>query len=62
MLFEEQSTLSSIVRRIMELTISLMRCERCSVLVVDEMSKVRSVVCTPVCSMHIVTVKLERVV
>ncbi|XP_071829696.1 dual 3',5'-cyclic-AMP and -GMP phosphodiesterase 11-like isoform X4 [Apostichopus japonicus] len=38
-LFEEQSTLSSIVRRIMELTISLMRCERCSVLVVDEMSK-----------------------
>lgn len=40
-LFEEQSTLSSIVRRIMELTISLMRCERCSVLVVDEMSKRR---------------------
>lgn len=64
-LFEEQSTLSSIVRRIMELTISLMRCERCSVLVVDEMSKVRAdIICCvhPVCSMHIVSVKLEKVV
>ena len=39
-LFEEQSTLSNIVRRIMELTISLLRCERCSILLVDETSKV----------------------
>ncbi len=38
-LFEEQSTLSNIVRRIMELTISLLRCERCSILLVDESSK-----------------------
>ncbi|XP_033643907.1 dual 3',5'-cyclic-AMP and -GMP phosphodiesterase 11-like isoform X2 [Asterias rubens] len=38
-LFEEQSTLSNIVRRIMELTISLLRCERCSILLVDETSK-----------------------
>ncbi|XP_071808563.1 dual 3',5'-cyclic-AMP and -GMP phosphodiesterase 11-like isoform X1 [Asterias amurensis] len=40
-LFEEQSTLSNIVRRIMELTISLLRCERCSILLVDETSKRR---------------------
>ena len=39
-LFEEQSTLSSIVRRIMELLLSLLRCERCSILMVDESSKV----------------------
>ncbi|XP_071483649.1 dual 3',5'-cyclic-AMP and -GMP phosphodiesterase 11-like isoform X3 [Diadema antillarum] len=38
-LFEEQSTLSSIVRRIMELLLSLLRCERCSILMVDESSK-----------------------
>ncbi|XP_071952121.1 dual 3',5'-cyclic-AMP and -GMP phosphodiesterase 11-like isoform X2 [Antedon mediterranea] len=35
-IFEEQSTLSSIMRRILELTISLLRCERCSILLVDE--------------------------
>ena len=39
-LFEEQSTLSSIVRRIMELTLSLLRCDRCSILLVDDSSKV----------------------
>ncbi|XP_070544781.1 dual 3',5'-cyclic-AMP and -GMP phosphodiesterase 11-like isoform X2 [Ptychodera flava] len=37
--FEEQSTLANVVHRIMMHTVSLLKCERCSVLLVDDSSK-----------------------
>lgn len=41
-IFEEQSTLHNIVHKIMMITQSLLQCERCSVLLVDPTSKVRT--------------------
>lgn len=40
MVFEEQSTIEHIVYRIMTHTQSLLQCERCQVLLVDESTKV----------------------
>ena len=49
-IFEEQSNVASLIQKIMMHTQSLLQCERCQVLLVDESSKVSILVINQVAS------------